>query len=182
MSENAFPAIIALLGVLISVVASVIVSIRQFRNESQKLRNEYLHLYAGKLFDKRMIAYPQIFEPVVFIIERINLSKPISPDELEKFGNKLLDWNPKNSHLLSAHSEQLMHRLYIDLNSMTKEERETLANNHNSLKELKGKLLEFYLALKGDLGVYALVSPSVITEFKAPVSIKDVARLSESGK
>jgi hypothetical protein len=182
MPENTIPAIIALIGVSLSVVASVFVSIRQFRIESQKLRNEYLHRYAEKLFDKRLAVYSEVFGPVVSFIQKVNLRQTISPGELEKLSRELTIWNAKNSFFLSARSEQIMHALYIDLNTMTDEEREKLVKNHDSLREFKKRLLEIYIALKGDLGIYALVSPSVITEFKAPTSIREVAELSGLSK
>ncbi len=87
MTENVVAAIIALFGVFLSVVASVLVSIRQSRIESQKLRSEYLHLYAAKLFDKRMTAYTQILEPVVFIIQN-GLIDPFQ--EVYKFPREFL--------------------------------------------------------------------------------------------
>ena len=64
MSDNTIPAIIALIGVSVSVIASLFVSMRQFHIESQKLRIEYLHRYAEKLFDKRVAVYPEICTPV----------------------------------------------------------------------------------------------------------------------
>jgi hypothetical protein len=74
MNENVTPAIIALLGVLLSIIASLFVSIRQYRTESQKIRSEYLHLYAGKLFDRRMDKYPIIFEAMLAIVQKIILT------------------------------------------------------------------------------------------------------------
>lgn len=179
MAEGVIAALVALAGVGLSVTASIFVSIRQSRLEARKLRSEYLHLYAGKLFDRRMTGYPLILESIVPAIQKINLKQPISTDEVEKLADQLFNWNIQHSFLLSARSEQVMHGLYIDLKSMTNEETNTLVNNQDLLIQLKGKLLKFYLALKGDLGIYALVSPSIITEFEAPASMKDVTKLSE---
>jgi hypothetical protein len=83
MSENIIPAIIALVGVFISIVASATISARQYRIETQKIRNEYLHLYASKLFDQRMNVYPKIFESMMVITQKIRLNRPIQPRELE---------------------------------------------------------------------------------------------------
>jgi len=179
MAEGVIAALIALAGVGLSVAASIFVSIRQSRLEARKLRSEYLHLYAGKLFDRRMTEYPLILESIVSVIQKINLKQPICADEVEKIAAQLFDWNIQHSFLLSARSEQVMHSLYIDLKSMTREEINLLVQNQDLLIQLKGKLLKFYLALKGDLGIYALVSPSIISELEAPESMKDVAKLSE---
>jgi hypothetical protein len=179
MPEGVTAALVALAGVGLSVTASIFVSVRQSRLEARKLRSEYLHLYAGKLFDRRMTEYPLILKSIVTVIQKINLKQSVSADEVEKLADQLFDWNIQNSFLLSAHSEQVMHSLYMELKSMTREERNTLVKNQDLLVQLKAKLLKLYLALKGDLGIYALVSPSIITEFEAPASMKDVAKLSE---
>ena len=179
MAEGVTAAIVALTGVGFSVTASIFVSIRQSRLEARKLRSEYLHLYAGKLFDRRMVGYPLMLESIVPIVQKINLNQSISIDDVEKLADRLFDWNIQHSFLLSARSEQVMHGLYIELKSMTREEINTLVHNQDLLIQLKGKLIKFYLALKGDLGIYALVSPSIITEFEAPASMKDVTKLSE---
>lgn len=182
MPESVFPATIALIGVVISIIASALISLRQFRVESQKLRSEYLHMYAGKLFEKRLDVYPQISELLVHIVVKINLGITVSEGELKNLAEGLIVWNAKNSFLLSAHSEQITHELYVYLNRMTPEQRATLVIDSDSIRELKHRLLELYLALKSDLGIYALVSPSSITEFRSPESIKEVAKLSESEK
>jgi hypothetical protein len=179
MAEGVIAAFVALAGVGLSVAASIFVSIRQSRIEARKLRSEYLHLYAGKLFDRRMTGYPLILESIVPVIQKINLKQSISVDEVEKLADQLFDWNIQHSFLLSARSEQVMHGLYIDLKSMTREEINALVYNQDLLIQLKGKLLAFYLALKGDLGIYALVSPSIISDLETPASMKDVTKLSK---
>ena len=179
MAEGVIAALVALAGVGLSITASIFVSVRQSRLESRKLRSEYLHLYAGKLFDRRMSGYPLILESIVPIIQKINLKQSVSDDEVEKLANQLFKWNVQHCFLLSARSEQVMHTLYIDLKSMTRDEINTLVNSQDLLIQLKSKLIKFYLALKGDLGIYALVSPSIITEFETPESMKEVTTLSE---
>ena len=182
MSENIIPAIIALIGVFISILASAIVSARQYRIEIQKIQTEYLHLYASKLFDHRMNAYSKIFESTLVIIQKINLKQPLHSRDLEVLGKEFIEWNAKYSSLLSANSEYLIHKLYIYLNSMPKQERSELVKSPEALKDFENRLLQFYLALKNDLGVYSLVSPTAITNFESPVTIKGVADLSKRKK
>jgi hypothetical protein len=54
MLNDIAPALVALLGVLISVGVSFIISMRQARIETQQLRTEIQQNYAGKLFEKRL--------------------------------------------------------------------------------------------------------------------------------
>jgi hypothetical protein len=182
MGENALPAIVALVGVIVSVAASLVVSMRQFRVEAEKLRNEYVHLYAEKLFDKRIAVYREISERVIAVIQRINLQREVDPGELKRLSNVLLEWNVRNAFLLSAKTEQIMHRLYIDLDQVTDEARENLVRDAIGLEAIKHRLLEFYLALKGELGIYGLVSPSDVTGFRTPGAIREVAELAVSGE
>ncbi|MDX2241676.1 MAG: hypothetical protein NW224_13410 [Leptolyngbyaceae cyanobacterium bins.302] len=68
MAEGVLSALIALVGVFSSVTASLFVSLRQSRIETQKLRDEYFHRYAGKLFEKRLEVYPELLSPFVDVV------------------------------------------------------------------------------------------------------------------
>jgi len=177
MSQGFTPAIIALAGVFFSAILSAIIAIRQTRVESQKIRDSHLHIYAEKIFEKRIVAYPKIIEHLVKIIQKVNLHQEITISELESLSIYLLEWNQKYSALTSVNTEQVLHYFYTDLNSRTKKELEVLVSDQNSLLKFRDKMLEFYLALKGDLGVYALISPASITGFKSPKTIYDVSSL-----
>jgi len=101
----------------------------------------------------------------------------VSIDELENLSNALLKWNQKYSILTSINTEQILHDLYTYFSAMKQDELKTLVNDQVSLSKFKDKLLKFYLALKGDLGTYALISPATITGFKLPKNIQEVAYL-----
>ena len=61
MSIEIVTALIALGGVFLSVVVSLITNSRQTANELAKLRTEIQQSYAGKLLEKRLEIYPQTY-------------------------------------------------------------------------------------------------------------------------
>ena len=163
MPENLIPAIIALAGVFISVLSSLYISMRQTRIETQKLRNEYIHRYAGKLFEKRLETYPKIVEPFVIFLQNANLGR-VKIDDIRNLLPILLEWDAKNSTFLSAKSQHSLHKTYhmlFELGNSNDEELSKLIVDKESLKQLRNKIFEFYLALKNDLGIYSFKSPSM---------------------
>ena len=179
MTENLIPALIALAGVLISVFSSLFISIRQARIETKKLRDEYLHRYAGKLFEKRLEEYPKIIEALVVFFHKVNIGI-IKGDDLSKLLTSLLEWDACNSTFLSAESQHTMHNSYHLLAEIVNYPNEQLSNlvaDKASMKQLRNRIFELYLALKNDLGIYSFKSPAEITEFIPPGSVKELSML-----
>lgn len=182
MPDNLIPAFIALTGVVVSVLSSLFVSMRQTRIETQKLRNEYLHRYSGKLFEKRLEAYPKLIEHLVNFFHQANLHT-IKVEDIKNLFPILLRWDSENSTFLSSESQNLMHKtyhLFFKLSESSDDELIKLITNRDSLKELRNELFKFYLALKNDLGIYSLQPPSIITEFKSPGTVIDFEKLLKS--
>lgn len=67
--------VIALTGITLSALTSFYISTRQSKIEIRKLRDEYSHRYAGKVFEKRLESYPKLVEPLVIFIQKVNLFK-----------------------------------------------------------------------------------------------------------
>jgi len=61
MSIEVTTALIAFGGVAVSVSISYLVSVRQTKTEFQKLRTEIHKEFGGKLFEKRLEVYPELF-------------------------------------------------------------------------------------------------------------------------
>jgi hypothetical protein len=181
--------LITIAGIVASVVTSFVISTRQSRLEVKKLRDEYLHRYSGKIFEKRLESYPKIVEHLIPIIHKINFSEinkqeqyEIRVDELKNFLQVLLVWDTQNSILFSKNLQTVLHNRYHELYSIINDPNEklqSLVTNHKFLERLKNDLLELFLALKNDLGIYSLELPSAITGFKSPDTLEDLAKLSK---
>jgi hypothetical protein len=64
-------ALVALAGVLVSVVASVLTSVRLVNVELQKLRTEIQQTCAGELLKKRLRVYPDMGNPLAKVNARL---------------------------------------------------------------------------------------------------------------
>lgn len=188
MNVNLITALIAFSGVLLSVVASFFVSLRKSKIESQKIRDEYLHRYAGKIFESRLEAYPKLVEHLVIFFQKVNLSRikkeqlyEIKIADIKNLFQIILDWDAHNSVLYSPELQGMVHKTYHNLYRLLnrpEEELQPLIKNDDSLKELRNELFALYLALKNDLGIYSFKSPSVITDFKQPDTVLEFSKLS----
>jgi shikimate kinase len=136
MSDTIVTSLIATAGVLISVIVSLLTSLRQIKIETRKLRDEYLRQYAGKLFEKRIEVYPVLSSTVV---EIINFSK-VSVTDIKRLAQALLKWEAHNVIFLSAQPEQVIHRLALmlaDLNKMNDSDLQKVLDEKESLKKIK---------------------------------------------
>ena len=84
--------IIALAGVVISIVASVLVSARQSKLEIKKLRTELQMSYASKLVDKRMEAYPLLFK-LIIDFEKSAKYRVAQKADADKLLKNILEWD-----------------------------------------------------------------------------------------
>lgn len=124
MSDATISSLIALAGVFLSLLISLFISMRQARIETQKLREEYSRLFAGKLFEKRVEIYPALSCYIVELVHKINISE-ITLDDIRNFYQALKEWDAKNAIFLSAQPQQIIHRLkqlLIDLSKMNASE------------------------------------------------------------
>jgi hypothetical protein len=180
--------LITLLGILASVLTSFIISTRQSRLEVKKLRDEYLHRYSGTVFEKRLESYPKIVEHLVPFFHKVNLSKinrdeeyQVRVEDLKNLLHVLLVWDTQNSILFSRNLQDVLHNTYHSLYktiNQSNEELQRLVTDDGFLLELRNELLKLFLALKNDLGIYSFESPSAITGYKSPGTVKDLTKLS----
>lgn len=167
-----------------SVAASSVVSLRQLKVEQRKLRDEYMHLYLEKVFEKRLSSYPDLFEYLVRVIHKINSGR-VSLEDLKQLGGILTDWDAKNAIFMSASTQQKMHEMYPYFDELSRkpdEELQKLIDHEENLYQIKKKLLNFNIELKNDLGVYTLDTFSAVTGTKSPTSQSDVVKISQGRK
>ena len=186
MDVNLVSALIALTGIVLSALTSFYISTRQSKIEIRKLRDEYSHRYAGRVFEKRLEAYPKIVEPLVVFFQKVNLFKikrdkryQTKVEDIRNLLQVLLDWDAQNAILYSVELQNLMHdthrNLYKIINRPNDELRD-LVTDDAFLIELRNELFKLFLALKNDLGIYSFESPAVITGFKSPNTVKDLSK------
>ena len=183
---NFVPALIALTGVFLSALTSFYISTRQSKIEIKKLRDEYSHRYASKIFEKRLESYPKLVECLVLFFHKVNLSRikrsklyEVKIEDLKTLLQSLLDWDAQNAILYSTELQNVLHDTYRELYKIINRPNDELrlsVNDDEFLLQLRNELFKLFLALKNDLGIYSCESPSAITGYKSPNTVKDLAK------
>lgn len=161
MQESEIPqevvtALIALGGVVLSVVASAYLSLRQTNVEMRKLRSETVQAYADRLLDERLKVYPSLYSILSSFSKRV-WKEPISREALSKLHEAINNWNSEHGILLSGRTNIVAYRFYkmtSGLVERTEDEIRELFLLNQEKANLVRKISELELALKSDIGIY----------------------------
>ena len=171
MSGEITVALIALGGMVISVLASLFISMRQTSAELSKMRTEIRQTYADKLLEKRIEIYPGLYKLLSEFTKEIKEARKISRARLAELETQITDWDVSNAVFLSGKAFELSYRfrkLVIELMNQSTEEFDDSA----ILLDLRGKADGVKLALKEDLGIFVVEFPEADVAFE---SFRDVA-------
>ena len=100
MSQLIAPTI-ALLGVALSAIVAWIVGTQSTRVELRKKQLDLFQLYAGKLVERRIVIYPDLYQLVSDVVKkghRGNLRRA----EVKEFIERFQAWDSRNSLFLSV--------------------------------------------------------------------------------
>jgi hypothetical protein len=151
-------AVIAFIGVVTSVVASLVVSIRQTDIEVQKLRTEIQQTYTGKLLEKRLEVYPALYRLLSDFDKTIRLDI-VSQSTIEDLRKQIFAWDSENALIMSGYAGRMLYefrRILIDLAQLP----DAVLQSRFSSPEEKWNMLQevgkVELALKSDIGIYVV--------------------------
>ena len=171
MTDEMIVAIIALSGVIISVLASLYSSMRQTNSELKKLRTEIQQIYTNKLLDKRIEIYPDLYNLLSRFTKSIVTNQSISMDSLQELQENLSNWDVQNAVFLSGKAFELSYRFRVTISELSKESVNEF-NDSILLSDLRSKADSVKLALKEDLGIFVVEFPESDMAFN---SFQDVA-------
>jgi len=162
MPIEVISSIIAVVGVLIATIISYITSQRQTKAEFQKLQADVERAYGTKLFDKKLDAYPELYAYVSDFIKILN-SRRIDSKLVKSFYEHWQKWDSKYAILFSASTHGICSRVRHKIGDLAKKSDEEMLQffDPQSIKNLKAELQAVELALKFELGVFALESPDI---------------------
>jgi hypothetical protein len=106
MSENFVVPLVSILGVLISVIASVSVARLQNKTALEKIKKELEQQYAKSLFEQRVKTYPRLFE-ILSGYGKIIVYKKNNLENLRKFRDSLDEWNNANAIFFTVATAKL---------------------------------------------------------------------------
>jgi hypothetical protein len=153
MSTEILVSLIALSGVIVSVVISYLASQRQIRTEINNSRLQIEHAYATKLFENRFNTYPQLFEITSSFAAKIRYGV-IKKTDLDAFLEKIHVWDSKNSIFLSAITTKYLFRVIRLGHELQNSGNNALARENLSEKFIP-LLADLELSLKTELGVFS---------------------------
>lgn len=158
MPKEIIVAFITLIGVGLSVAASLYATSRQTRNELNKLRFEMQRLYSDKLLEKRLQIYPGLYFLLSNFQKKVEVEN-ISKEDVKQIYEQTNDWNSKNALLFSGDTGYISFNFRQTLRkllSMHEEDFLKYTQSSDSFSNLKQTVAEFELALKSDIGIYAV--------------------------
>jgi len=178
MSIEVLSALIALSGIVISILTSTLVTARQTKVEIQKIRTELQLAYASKLVDKRLETYPILFKLISNFDKRIrfgNLTKP----ETDRFFREMLEWDSSNALFMSGHTVKTYAKFRSFLRTITKLSKaefiETFSTE-TAKRTIVEELRKVETTLKQDLGVYVVEFPQVDKDLTTYSDIEELSK------
>jgi hypothetical protein len=169
MSSEILAALIALVGVVVSVIVSLFINVRQTNAELQKLRSEIQQTYADKLLDKRLEVYPDMYFILSDFMKNIE-DGIVTKTDVNELHQQTRDWNSRYSVFFSGDTGGISYRfrqMLSELIKMTDEEYRRKFEDPEALRELRHRVGEFELALKSDLGIYVVEFSDLTKRFKS---------------
>lgn len=155
--------LIALAGVLVSILVSAFVGSRQSKIEVKKLRTDLQLTYVSKLIDKRLEAYPALFKPISEF-ERVLKYGTRQKSAADKLLKALLVWDASQVLFMSSNAIRKyvnLRKLIRTLCAMSKAEFDNYVSIEENRKAIVRQIREMEIALKQDLGVYIIDFPDV---------------------
>jgi len=170
-------AIIALLGVIFTIIITVYLNIRQMNTELKKLRTESKQKITDQLLEKRLETYPKLYDLISSFDKKIrfgtvpnpeiyNLNKdvpseckftPLPQSDIKQLFEDILVWDSQYAVFLSAFAGGVLHNLRLALYPIIQMDDKMYLEEYGTpikLKELKIQAHRLEFALKLDLGIF----------------------------
>jgi hypothetical protein len=162
MSIELISAIIAFIGVIVSVVFSLYISIKQTNAELQKLRAEIRQDYANKLLEKRVEIYPDLYARLSTFTKSVRSNRNVSKKMIKDVFEQVSEWDVKFAVFLSGNTNELLYRFRNKLSGLLSMAEADIRKEFDA-PEAIGELIraadEVKLALKTDLGIFVVEFP-----------------------
>ena len=171
MSNEILVALIALIGVLVSVAISLFSSMRLTNTELQKLRQEIQKTYSGKLLDKRLEVYPDLYYLLSDFAKKALFGTVVKRD-LEKLLDQTNKWNSRHSILFSGQTNKVSYHFRKTLTELAQQG----ADSPEALHSFIDMLSEFELALKSDLGIYVVEFADTTKRFSSYTDLSEAVK------
>lgn len=148
-------ALIAFIGVVLSVLASLFASLRATRTEVEKLRGELQQTYTGKLLERRLDTYPDLYKLISDFLKEIQFGTLTKP-KLDKLLTEIIEWDSSHAIFLSMSAGSKLYDFRKKLSTELASTIDETLTGEEFLKDMRKQIEELEVALKNDLGIYVV--------------------------
>src|SRR6266513_3987636 len=166
MNTGIIAALIALVGVLASVMASVALALRATRIELKRTRQQLTSAYATRLIDARLGVYPELYAILSDFLKHIEggsdkhmAGQALTMADLKDLLSKLVAWDSHHALLLSDRAGRAIFGLrqqLIQLIRAAQPNEERALTSSATLDALLSGAHQLEIGLKVDLGIYEI--------------------------
>jgi hypothetical protein len=154
MSESVAAAFIALTGVVISVASSSIVSLFQNRSELAKIKKELEQQYAKQLFEKRIEAYPKLYQLISSYAKTIQYGEQTIENFLN-FRESIDSWDSQNAIFFTESTARIAGKFRGYLYKILSDKDPSSLSNED-WADIKQMMRGLETALRSEIGSYTL--------------------------
>jgi hypothetical protein len=163
-------ALIALAGVVFSVIVSVLVSMRQTNTELERLRVEIRQIYTDKLVEKRLEVYPAFYALLSSFAKEVSDHGVVTNEGVVTLRAQLSKLDSKCALLFSSHTGHIAYNFRLWLKELAQQPDQELRQMYQtpeSIREIRHKVDEFEVALKSDIGIYTVELSDTSPDFQS---------------
>jgi hypothetical protein len=171
MGAESIRSLLTLLGVLITVFVSYQITIRRITAEIHKTNQGTLAIYAEYLGKARIDSYPELFGILSTLVKAIDYHPDLGNPDLALIDafSKINEWDSRHGLLLAHESGKRCFSLRLILRDIIRAGYHSLGpfiSDQCRKTDLENALVGLEVALRKDLGVYALEEWNIEPSFR----------------
>lgn len=172
MEERIVAALIALTGVLVSVVLSYHGALRASKSELAKQRLEVLSQHALRLYEERLACYPELFKALSDFMKVLEFGA-LEPRHVKELLPTIDEWDSQHAILLSEKLVATLRNVRIDLRELSELSEEEFAgwfywpyanDNLSPMDLLKREIANLEQSLRSEIGANTFPLPGETVE------------------
>ena len=178
MDKTIIVALIAFTATITTALISWLVSRFTVSSQIHKLQLELRHIYANRLHEKRVEVYPAAYE-LLSEFAKINKTGDVTRGYLDNLAIRIAEWDSKYSIFLSASTTPIAYnfrKLLAELSDKNDQDLRKVFDSHEERKRIYRAIAQFELALKGDIGIFAVEFYSPEQQWKDYPELEQVVR------
>ncbi len=150
-------AVIALVGVLVSITSSFFVARFAAKNERERIKQQLHNVYSERIVTERINSYPQLYDLVSSFLKTVYDGSFVEEGSIFQLKDSVRKWDGKHAMFMGSQTQHDMYlfRKALDsfCDSFDESNREYAMND---LEELWKSMTRLELSLKADVGVFIL--------------------------